>query len=135
MAKKEYHGEPMKLGEIRKLPKANSPMWTTQWAYQGTARVPYIVSAKTVGGYNGLESGLEWACSCKDWCKHVPRQNCKHIWEVHKREGFLITASTLPQMPAEMKKDFQKFLDDKNAAMVSSQQSPFAEKGRKFRTQ
>ena len=36
----------LKSGEIRKLPAASSPMFVSQWAYQGTARVPYIVSRK-----------------------------------------------------------------------------------------
>jgi hypothetical protein len=130
---KKYHGEPLKSGEIRELPKTNSPMWTTQWAYQGTARVPYIVSAKRVGGYNGMESGLEWQCSCRSWTTTMPRHNCKHIVAVMLKEGILVTASVLPSMNPEMKKDFEKYLAQKQESMVKSK-SAFEEKGRRFRT-
>ena len=41
----------MQSGEIRKLPAASSPMFVSQWAYQGSAKAPYIVSRK--GGYKG----------------------------------------------------------------------------------
>ena len=44
-------------GEIRKLPKSSSPMFTDQWSYQGSAKAPYIVSRK--GGYKGTGYATE----------------------------------------------------------------------------
>jgi hypothetical protein len=125
--------EPMKAGEIRKLPKVNSPMWTDQWAYQGTAKLPYIISGKRVGGYNGLESALEWACSCRSWMTGH-RQNCKHIVAVMMKEGILITVGS-PTMNPEIKKDFEKYLAQQAANKIQSEKSPLEERGRRFRTE
>ena len=83
----------MKSGEIRKLPAASSPMFVSQWAYQGTAKTPYIISRK--GGYKGTgyateaQKAAEWACSCKSWTTTVPRAACKHIVAIKLKEGLL----------------------------------------------
>ena len=80
----------MKSGEIRKLPAASSPMFVSQWAYQGTAKTPYIVSRK--GGYKGTgyateqQKAQEWQCSCKSWTTTVPRADCKHIVAIKLKE-------------------------------------------------
>ena len=127
----------MQNGEIRKLPKANSPMWSEQWAYQGTAKSPYIVSAKKKAG-NGITSGWDqtWGCSCPDWTKHSPRVDCKHILAVKLKEKIQVTPSDLMSgnMNPETKKEFEKFLAQKSKAVVQSGKSALEEKGRKFRT-
>ena len=74
---------PMKKGEIRKLAKATSALWTDQWLVMGTAKAPYVISKKQKTG--------EWQCSCPDWSKHVPREDCKHILKVKMQEGILVT--------------------------------------------
>jgi hypothetical protein len=94
----------MKSGEIRKLPAASSPMFVSQWAYQGTAKYPYIISRK--GGYKGTgyateaQKAQEWQCSCKSWTTTVPRQKCKHIVAVMLKEKILVDVT-----PAEWKLD------------------------------
>ena len=83
----------MQSGEIRKLPKSSSPMFVDQWSYQGSAKVPYIVSRK--GGYKGTgyateaQKAQEWQCSCKSWTTTVPRAACKHVIAVKLKEGLL----------------------------------------------
>ena len=121
----------MQNGEIRKLPKANSPMWSEQWAYQGTAKSPYIVSAKKAGW------DQTWGCSCPDWTKHSPRVACKHILAVQLKEKIQVTPSDLMSgnMNPETKKEFEKFLAQKSKAVVQSGKSALEEKGRKFRTE
>jgi hypothetical protein len=97
----------MQSGEIRKLPKSSSPLWTDQWSYQGSAKAPYIVSRK--GGYKGTgyateaQKAAEWACSCKSWTTTVPRQKCKHIVAVMLKEKILVDAT-----PTEWKSDSVK---------------------------
>lgn len=127
----------MKNGDVRKLPQANSPMWSSQWAVQGTAKAPYIVSSKKKAG-DGVATGWgeTWGCSCPDWTKHSPRTDCKHIVNVKTKEGILITATTAPSnMNPEMKKEFENFLVQKQAHAVQLGQSALKEKGRKFRTE
>jgi SWIM zinc finger len=128
----------LKNGEIRKLPKANSPMWAEQWAYQGTAKAPYIVSAKKKSG-NGMTSGWDqvWGCSCPDWTKHSPRVDCKHILAVKLKEKIATNLAPIigANMSPEIKKDFEKFLAQKAANVVKSGKSPLEDKGRKFRTE
>ena len=109
----------MLTGEIRKLPRGISPMWTELYAVQETAARHYIVSAKKVGGYNGLESGIEWSCSCR-------KEGCKHAAAVQVKLGVAIS------IPLE--KQFELPLAKKSPAVINSQQSSFEDKGRKFRT-
>ena len=63
----------MQKGEVKKLPAVNSPLWTDQWAVQGSGTAPYIVSHKKDG---------EWQCSCPAWTRNTPREDCKHILKV-----------------------------------------------------
>ena len=131
----------MQNGEIRKLPTGNSPMWSEQWAYQGTAKMPYIVSARKKAG-NGVTSGWDqtWGCSCPDWTKHALRIDCEHILSVKLRENIPFNPGDLMSgnMNPETKKEFEKFLAQKQAREVKSGKSgksALEEKGRKFRTE
>lgn len=76
-----------KEGEIWQLPKANSPMWTTQWGYQGSAKTPYIISSKPEDTANGSTTKDGWACSCMNFTRHTPRTPCKHILNVQLKHG------------------------------------------------
>lgn len=76
-----------KEGDIWKLPAVNSPMWTSQWAYQGSAKEPYIVSQRTDGVTNGSVTNDGWACSCMNFTRNTPRTECKHILKVMMSEG------------------------------------------------
>ncbi len=126
----------MNAGEIRKLPKSNSPMWTEQWAYQGTAKNPYIISSKRKPG-DGEKSGWDyvWACSCADWTKHMPRVDCKHIIGVKIKENILIdNAPGKASLDPGMQKEFEKFLALKQGNVVQlGSLNSLKEKGRKFR--
>ena len=94
-------------GEIRKLPKSSSPLWTDQWSYQGSAKAPYIVSRKQGYKSNGYateqQKAQEWQCSCKSWTTTVPRQKCKHIVAVMLKEKILVDVT-----PADWKSDSVK---------------------------
>lgn len=76
-----------KEGDIWKLPRANSPMWTSQWGYQGSAKTPYIISKKPTTQANGATTIDGWACSCSNFTRHTPRTDCKHILKVIVSEG------------------------------------------------
>lgn len=75
-----------KEGDIWKLPKSTSPMWTQQWAYQGSSVTPYVVSHRSEG-VNGSTTGEGWACSCMNFTRHTPRTDCKHILNIKLKEG------------------------------------------------
>jgi hypothetical protein len=76
-----------KEGDIWRLLKTNSPMWTSQWGYQGSATAPYIVSKKPDDMSNGSTTSDGWACSCMNFTRHTPRTPCKHILNVMVKEG------------------------------------------------
>lgn len=80
----------MQKGEVKKLPAVNSPLWTDQWAVQGSGTAPYIVSHKKDG---------EWQCSCPAWTRNTPREDCKHILKVKLVEkvpsGAVVTSKTV----------------------------------------
>jgi hypothetical protein len=69
----------MKLGEIIELPlsASNQRCYKRLWSVQGRGANPYTVSIKS----GGTDVGT-WGCSCPDWTKHMPRQDCKHILQV-----------------------------------------------------
>jgi hypothetical protein len=71
-----------KVGDIWELPKSNSPMWTQQWGYQGSAKAPYIISRRDEGHANGSTTNDGWACSCMSFTRNTPRTPCKHILNV-----------------------------------------------------
>ena len=137
----------MQSGEIRKLPAASSPMFVSQWAYQGTAKTPYIVSRK--GGYNGTgyateqQKAQEWQCSCKSWTTTVPRAACKHIVAVQLKEKILVMATpTKPPLilvkpekghvviSEQEHKEYKNFLEARGTRKAGNQ---FDEEGRRFR--
>lgn len=125
----------MKNGEIRPLPKANSPLWTRQWAAQGSAKAPYVVSKKE--GFNGATTSEGWACSCPDFTRHTPRADCKHICWVKKFENIALGAAPVALLPKEQQEAFQKFLRQEAAAgnktIPLGKPRPFITQGRKFR--
>lgn len=145
----------MQSGEIRKLPAASSPMFVSQWAYQGTAKAPYIISRK--GGYKGTgyateqQKAQEWQCSCKSWTTTVPRQNCKHIIAIKLKEGLLNEVTPIDWKPKSLTKhplimvkpakghvviseqeheEYKKFLEARGTRKAGNQ---FDEEGRRFR--
>jgi hypothetical protein len=135
----------MKSGEIRKLPAASSPMFVSQWAYQGTAKTPYIISRK--GGYKGTgyateaQKAAEWACSCKSWTTTVPRAACKHIVAIKLKEGLLKEVTPIDWKPKPSTKghvviseqeheEYKKFLAARGTRKAGDQ---FDEEGRRFR--
>ena len=137
----------MKSGEIRKLPAASSPMFVSQWAYQGTAKTPYIVSRK--GGYKGTgyateqQKAQEWQCSCKSWTTTVPRAACKHIIAVQLKEKILVMATPTKHplilvkpekghvvISEQEHKEYKKFLEARGTRKAGNQ---FDEEGRRFR--
>ena len=145
----------MKSGEIRKLPKSSSPLWTDQWSYQGSAKAPYIVSRKQ--GYKGngyateQQKAQEWQCSCKSWTTTVPRADCKHIVAIKLKEGLLKDVTPIDWKPKPLTKhplimikpekghvviseqeheEYKKFLAARGTRKAGNQ---FDEEGRKFR--
>ena len=137
----------MQSGEIRKLPAASSPMFVSQWAYQGTAKTPYIVSRKQ--GYKGngyateQERAQEWQCSCKSRTTTVPRAACKHIIAVQLKEKILVMATPTKHplilvkpekghvvISEQEHKEYKKFLEARGTRKAGNQ---FDEEGRRFR--
>ncbi len=119
----------MKNGEVRKLPKANSPLWTTQWAAQGSAKAPYIVSQRPMSHSNGATTSEGWACSCRDFTAHTPRADCKHICWVKKFEKLPLSVAM------EQQEAFKKFLlEQAKAGMpaIKVEKKPITQ-GRRFR--
>lgn len=109
---------PMKNGDVRKLAKSSSPMWTEQWAAMGTAKIPYIVS-RSKGHASGSTTADGWACSCSDFKKHTPRADCKHIIRVQKKEGLLgkysPSGAGVTGLSAEQAEAFKKFMAAEHA--------------------
>lgn len=124
----------MKNGEVRKLPKANSPMWVTQWAAQGTAKTPYIVSKKDTP--SGATTSEGWACSCPSFTQNSPRADCKHICWVRKFENIPMSAAPVAMLPKEQQEAFKKFLLEQAKAgnpAIKVEKKPFITQGRRFR--
>jgi hypothetical protein len=122
----------MKNGEVRKLPQANSPVWTVQWSVMGTAKMPYIVSR--TGHTNGATTSEGWACSCPNFTQHTPRTECKHILKVMMAEGVKPSAPPVAALPDEQQEAFQKFLRQQAAAKVpDGKAKPLFTTGRRFR--
>ena len=129
----------MKNGDVRKLPTVNSPMWTTQWAVQGSAWAPYVVSLKKFqnGTFDGNVTDKGWACSCPDFTRHVPRTECKHILKVMMIEGIKPNAPPVANLPDDQQEAFRKFLLQQAAngtpALPAGKSKPFVTQGRRFR--
>ena len=122
-------------------------MFVSQWAYQGTAKTPYIVSRK--GGYKGTgyateqQKAQEWQCSCKSWTTTVPRAACKHIIAVQLKEKILVMATPTKHplilvkpekghvvISEQEHKEYKKFLEARGTRKAGNQ---FDEEGRRFR--
>ena len=108
----------MKNGDVRKLPKSSSPMWTEQWAAMGAAKAPYIVS-RSKGHASGATTADGWACGCSDFTQHTPRAECKHIIRVQKKEGMLgkysPSGASVTGLSAEQAEAFKKFMAAEHA--------------------
>lgn len=124
---KKAEPTPMKHGEVRRLPKANSPMWTTQWAVQGSGKLPYIVSKKDTP--NGATTAEGWACACGSFTSNTPRAECKHIMWVMKAEN--IAPSSPAGLPEDQKEAFKKFLEHQQAVAAIPKKGIV--QGRRFR--
>jgi len=57
-----------------------------QWAYQGTAKVPYIITTYAFKR-DGSTTADGWACSCMNFTRNMPRCACKHILNIMLNEG------------------------------------------------
>lgn len=128
--------KPMTKGEVRKLPKVNSPMWTDQWSVLGSAKEPYIVSHKTTGAKLGNVTEDGWACSCMAFTRNTPREDCKHILKVKLFEGMSTAAKVV--VPTGHAKEYAEFLKlkakEKRAAAVDGEVKMVGDTtGRKFR--
>ena len=116
----------MLSGEIRKLPKSSSPLWTVQWGYQGSAKTPYIVSRKQ--GYKGngyateQQKAQEWQCSCKSWTTTVPRADCKHIVAIKLKEGLLKDVTPIDWKPKPLTKHPLIMIKPEKGHVVISEQ-------------
>lgn len=130
-----------KEGDIWKLPKASSPMWTDQWGYQGSAKTPYVVSHRSENA-NGATTEDGWACSCANFTRHTPRTKCKHILNVMLKEGMTVGAATAKIANVDQKKlaAFEKW-EKEQAAIKAGAPAPtagvklniFGATGRRFR--
>lgn len=121
----------MKNGEIRKLPKANSPLWVEQWAVMGTAAKPYVVSLKKVFPNPNVGKVNEWACSCPNWTSHTPRTECKHILSVIVKEKLTIPANQA--MDEKTAKEFAAFQKQRAKKELGIQDDWGITETRKFR--
>jgi hypothetical protein len=127
--------EPMKHGEIRKLPRGlQTPMHAEQWAVMGTGKAPYVISHRK----NHPSVDQRWQCSCPSWTQHTPRADCKHIVAVKQKEGMLVE-KTAALLPPDKQKLFEEFLKQQAEAGTPALKSigvkplNFADKGRRFR--
>jgi hypothetical protein len=127
-------------------------MFTDQWAYQGTAKTPYIISCRQ--GYKGngyateQQKAQEWQCSCKSWTTTVPRVPCKHVVAVQLKEKILVMATPVAladgkplgihRVPTaggvvlskEEHEEYKKFLEARGTRRAGNN---FDEEGRRFR--
>lgn len=74
------------VGSMWKLDKANAPFQSEQWGYQGTAKLPYVIT-HYFNKVDGSTTQDGWACSCMSFTQNVPRTPCKHILNVMLNEG------------------------------------------------
>lgn len=131
-----------KEGDIWELPKSNSPMWTQQWGYQGSAKEPYIVSHKSQGPYNTNSVTPEgWACSCKAFTRNMPRVDCKHIVRIKLDTGVSLTTvkKAMASLDDAEEKAFAEWKRQQAAAKTpvakegGNKLNLFGNTGRKFR--
>jgi hypothetical protein len=118
----------MKNGEIRKLPAANSTMWTTQYSVQGSAAKPYVVTYRSKAAGIPVDS---WACSCPNWTRTSPRVECKHILNVILKEKMAMPVSQA--MDEKTAKEFAAFQKAKAKKELGIKEDWGISTGRKFR--
>jgi hypothetical protein len=105
-----------KQGDVWRIPKTNSPMFTEQWGYQGSGKLPYIISRK-----DHADAGTtadRFCCSCPAFTSNgrkpviTHRDDCKHILKVKLFEGIGLTAVASGVSPAHAK-EYAEFLKQK----------------------
>lgn len=130
-----------KEGDIWKMDKSNSPMWTEQWGYQGSSKIPYVISHNPTRS-NGATTNDGWACSCPGFCRNTPRTPCKHILNVRLKEGYVDLhtkgAAKLANVDAAKLKAFEAWEREQAAAkpkksIDKANLNLFGATGRKFR--
>lgn len=132
-----------KEGDIWKLPRASSPMWTDQWGYQGSSKVPYIISHNEQR-HDGSTTDDGWACSCPGFTRRTPRTPCKHILNVRLNEGQGVgpapkkSQTKLANLDDQTAAEFEKWQREKAAAKTTptagdAKLNLFGSTGRKFR--
>jgi len=124
----------MKKNEVRRLNKTNAPVGSEQWAVQGSAAAPYIITHYNHTNGSTTEEG--WACSCMAFTRNTPREDCKHILRVKNFEGVSIGSPKVgSNLPASQKEAFQKFLEMEQAKKAAAEGGSvlIGTTGRKFR--
>lgn len=130
-----------KEGDIWKLPRSSSPMWTNQWGYQGSSKVPYIISHNSQK-LDGSATDDGWACSCPGFTRRTPRTPCKHILNVRLNEGIVTpkakTQTQVANLDDKTAAEFEKWQREKAAAKSTptagdAKLNLFGSTGRKFR--
>ena len=115
------------VGDIWELPKANSPMWTQQWGYQGSAKTPYIISKRDEDRADGATTKDGWACSCMSFTRNTPRTPCKHILNVIVKYGLgkvAVAAAKMANVDEQKLKEFEKW--QREQAALKSDNKPTA---------
>ena len=74
------------VGEVWKHVSGPSPFNSEQWSYQGSAKVPYVITHYHAR-VDGSTTGDGWACSCMNFTRNVPRTPCKHILTTMLQNG------------------------------------------------
>jgi hypothetical protein len=131
------------VGSIWKLDKANAPFNSEQWGYQGTGKLPYVIT-HYFNKVDGSTTPDGWACSCMSFTRNVPRTPCKHILNVMLKEGktpsnvSAKTAKVSALLTDEDAKAFQKWMREQAekkevTPTAGAELKLFGAQGRKFR--
>jgi hypothetical protein len=127
-------------GDVWEIPATSSPLWTKQWAYQGSAKEPYIISKKK--HVDGRTSSDGWACSCRAFTQHSPRKDCKHIINIKHQFGLGPVNATKHAVANLDSEEAAAFAEFKRQKAQNAKQKPesgdaelnlFGATGRKFR--
>ena len=63
--------------------------YKNQWYVSGSTAMPYTVSEAKDGN---------WSCSCMDWTRTHPREDCKHVLRVKMAEAVPAEIKVEPKM-------------------------------------
>jgi len=129
-----------KQGDIWVLNKANAPFNSKQWAYQGSAKTPYVIT-HYISKKDGATTEDGWACSCMSFTRNTPRTPCKHILNVMLKEnvpGVNKASAKMANVDDEKLKAFQKWereqaAKEKHKPTSGAELKHFGATGRKFR--